>query len=255
MLQLAPDVLVALNAGVPQPATNQAVIAAGTGLGEAIICRIGEAVHVIATEGGHTDMAPNRLDESALFHWLRARFSDHVSYERVLSGPGLVHVYQYLADQQALSITGQIPAATLATPESITQSASDNLLCAETIRLFCRIYGAGAGNLALKSMARGGVFTGGGIAPAILPWLREEFMPAFCGKGRLRGLLADIPVWVAAEMAAPPLGAAWRARVWPFAIPRVIPSGILLWTALAAASYSAIVCSFGRHAVPLECAR
>lgn len=213
MLQLPAHALVDLNTATPEDG-NQAVIAAGTGLGQAIVVREGTAPAVIATEGGHSDFAPSDATEDRLLAWLRKRHPAHVSWERVVSGPGLVSLYCFLRETGAAPTflqLGEVPDEHA--PVAITEAAlrDGEPLCEAAVRLFCRLYGAQAGNLALQCMARGGVYLGGGIAPAILPFLRQEFMPAFCRKGRFEEMLRRIPVWVATDLTAPLLGAAWYA--------------------------------------------
>ena len=166
--------LVTLNEGASDARGNGAVIAAGTGLGEAGLFWSGEGFTPFATEGGHGDFAPRDELECALLGYLRKRFG-HVSWERVVSGPGLVDIFRFLLEHRRGEISERIlsrmqheePAAVIA-HEADNQ---ENPLCREAMSLFVRLYGAEAGNLALKHMATGGLFIGGGIAPKILPWL------------------------------------------------------------------------------------
>jgi glucokinase len=152
------------------------------------------------SEGGHCDFGPRNELETELLRYLMARFS-HVSYERVLSGPGLYNIYQFLRDtgrgQEPASLADELeqgdPSA------AIAKAALDGTyeICVQALDIFVSIYGAEAGNLALKLVATGGTFVGGGIAPKILSKLRgPAFMDAFQSKGRLSGLLQDIPVRV-----------------------------------------------------------
>lgn len=189
-----------LNAGAPDAAGNAAVIAAGTGLGEAGLYWNGEYHRPFATEGGHTDFAPRSALELDLLQYLLARF-DHVSYERVLSGPGLVNIYQFLREtgrgDEPTWLTEELrrddPAAVITQAALVGRSA----LCVQALELFVSIYGAEAGNLALKVMATGGVFIGGGIAPKILPQLATPtFMQAFVAKGRMQPVLEAMAVRV-----------------------------------------------------------
>lgn len=218
MLALDASKLESLNpkAG-PRRLGNVAVIAAGTGLGEALLAWDGERHHAVASEGGHGDFAPRDEREIELFRFLRAEVGDHVSYERVLSGPGLHDVYRFLCTTgfapESVRLTERLAAGDPAAAISHAALEDGDPLCLETLRLFCGIYGAEAGNLALRVMSLGGVFVGGGIAPKILPILREgAFLRAFTAKGRFRGVLEQIPLWVVLEPLAPVLGAAHYAR-------------------------------------------
>ena len=207
MLHLAEDEFAVLNEGA-KGSGNAAVIAAGTGLGEAILCfdAIGNW-QPVATEGGHCDFAPQNALQDSLLHWLREHYPAHVSVERILSGPGLESLYQFLAEQAGKRVeplnSREISARALAKKDD---------LCRQTLLLFAEIYGAEAGNLALKSLARGGVFVGGGIAPKILPILQEgHFMRGFLAKGRFTGLLERMPVKVSLNEETALLGAAHYA--------------------------------------------
>jgi glucokinase len=208
MLFLKPEEVATLNSGhLPRRHGNIAVIAAGTGLGEAFLYWDGRDHHPLASEGGHTDFAPRTDQEIALFLALRKRFNGHVSYERILSGAGFENIYTYLSESGACkastSVSEEIAAArkkNLDPSPIITQHAlaESDPLCVATVDLFCEIYGAAAGNMALLSVAIGGVFVGGGIAPKILPALKKpNFMRAFADKGRFHDLVLSIPVYVA----------------------------------------------------------
>jgi glucokinase len=194
-----------------------AVIAAGTGLGEAMLYWDGQHHHPLASEGGHADFAPQTDQEIELLKYLRAKCGGHVSYERVLSGPGFSNVYTFLRDRGyypeppwlAEKLQGGNPNVI------ITQLglAGEDPLCVATLDLFCTLYGAEAGNLALKCVAVGGVFVGGGIAPKILPALQKGgFLRGFTDKGRFSELVKSIEVSVALNPRAPLLGAAHFAR-------------------------------------------
>ena len=208
---------VSLNEVKTPAAGNQAVIAAGTGLGEAGLYWDGKKYHVFACEGGHSDFAPRNELEIELLRYLLARF-EHVSYERIVSGPGLVNVYQFLRDTGcaqeptwlAEEISGKDPAAAI----SRAALGGNSGLAEQALDLWVSIYGAEAGNLALKLKAIGGVFLGGGIAPKILPKLGGPlFMQSFLGKGRLKALLETIPVKVITNDNAALMGAARCAVV------------------------------------------
>ena len=195
---LGADDLLILQAGVPNAAGNKAVIAAGTGLGEAGLFWDGQQHFPFATEGGHVSFAPASTLEFALLRYLQQRYQ-HVSWERVVSGMGLLDLHDFLRQYRNLATpdwllaemqNGDVAAA-------IAKAATRDDICHETMQLFVRLYGAEAGNLALKLMSSGGVYLGGGIAPKILPLLQSgEFIEAFLNKGRMRPLLEAMSVKV-----------------------------------------------------------
>lgn len=205
------DVL-ALQPGRPEAQAPCAVIGAGTGLGQGLLVWHGDHYEAIATEGGHADFAPTDELQTQLLAYLRARFG-RVSYERILSGPGLVNVYGFFRDRGEpttldLDRLEDAPAAISGAAHAGTDRAA-----IETLRLFVKVYGAQAGNLALTALATGGVYVAGGIAPKILPALQSgEFMRAFLDKGRLRTVLEAIPVQVILNQRAGLVGAALAAR-------------------------------------------
>jgi len=196
---------------------NIAVIAAGTGLGEAVLFWDGEKYQPIASEGGHADFAPRSDIELDLFRYLRDKFGGHVSYERVLSGPGFLNIYSFLRDTGhapeppwlADKIRDGDPGAVVSQVGLAGQDAN----CVAALDLFARIYGAEAGNLALKALAVGGVFVGGGIAPKLLPALTKDdaFLKGFFAKGRFTDLMKNLHVSIALNPRAPLLGAAYYA--------------------------------------------
>jgi glucokinase len=209
---LAPSDLVPLNRSSQTPVGNQAVIAPGTGLGEAGLFWDGTRHHVFACEGGHCDFAPQGDLQIELLRFLGTRFG-HVSYERILSGPGLVHVYEFLRQTEGGKESEELvsamkhgdPAA------AISRAAQDgsDALAEKTLDLWIKVYGAEASNLALKAMATGGLFLAGGISPKILPKLRgPSFMQSFLEKGRMRSLVEAMPVQVIMNENAGLLGAA-----------------------------------------------
>ena len=203
--------LATLQTGTP-PRGNMALIAAGTGLGEALIGWDGSRPHVIASEGGHADFAPRTERETQLLAFLRREFG-HVSYERVLSGPGLFNVYRFLRDTGGTPepqwLGERMASGDRSAVISAVGLAGEHPLCVEALELFISIYGAEAGNLALKALALGGVYIAGGIAPKIQAKLREgDFVRAFRDKGRLAPLMESIPVYVVLNPRAPLLGAA-----------------------------------------------
>jgi glucokinase len=196
---------------------NQAVIAAGTGLGQAGLYWDGSHYQVFACEGGHCDFAPQGELQIELLRYLAARF-EHVSYERILSGPGLVNVYDFLRDRGKERETPEF-AAELKNGDAaaaISRAAIDvtSTLAVQALDLFIDVYGAEASNLALKTMATGGLFLSGGISPKILSKLQgPKFMQAFLHKGRMRPLVESIPVQVVTNEKAGLLGAARCAAV------------------------------------------
>ena len=179
---------------------NRAVIAAGTGLGEAGLFHDGVELHPFATEGGHADFSPNSDQEIELLRFLVQRHR-HVSWERLLSGPGLVNIHDFLRHYHHSRVPAWLsdemhsgdPAAAIS---SAAQSQRD-AICAEALNLFVHLYGVEAGNLALKTLATGGLYVGGGIAPRILDVMQGgAFIKAFLSKGRMQALLEKIPVQV-----------------------------------------------------------
>jgi glucokinase len=203
-----------LNARVQgERAGNVAVIAPGTGLGEAMLYWDGMHYHPIASEGGHADFAPRTDEEIELLRYLRARFGGHVSYERVLSGPGIYNIYCCLRDTGYAAEPPWL-AEKLATgdPTPIIAElgvAGAHPLCVKTLEMLGSLLGAEAGNLALKCLAVGGVFVGGGIGPKVLPVLQNgSFMCAFVDKGRFAELMGSIAVSVVLNPRTPLLGAA-----------------------------------------------
>lgn len=211
MLHLDPTDLRVLQPGLPRKG-NIAVIAAGTGLGEALLHWDEGCHHPIATEGGHTDFAPRSDLEVELLRYLQREYG-HVSYERLLSGPGLFNIYRFLRDsgiaQEPEWLRMRIGAKDPGMVISEVGLKGDDLLCTTALNLFVSVYGAEAGNLALKAFAIGGVYIGGGIAPKILPALQDgTFTRAFTDKGRFADLLRSIEVKVALNRRAPLIGAA-----------------------------------------------
>ena len=209
---LEPEDLVTLNPGTHGAVGNQAVIAAGTGLGQAGIFWDGRQYHAFACEGGHADFAPHNQLQIELLEYLMKKFG-RVSCERVLSGPGLLNIYHFLREKDANEepkwlaeeMANLDPAAVV----SKAALAGKCPICQQALDLFVSIYGAEAGNLALKMLATGGVYVAGGIAPKILPKLRTQmFMEAFVDKGRMRPLMEGIPVQVIVNENAGLLGAA-----------------------------------------------
>ena len=210
--RLGPGDLEVLQAGVPAASGHRGVIAAGTGLGEAIVFHDGTRHHPVATEGGHADFAPRDTLEAELLAHLRT-IHGRVSYERVLSGAGLVALYRFLRDSgrgvEVAAIATRMGEFDPAAVITAAAAAGECALCELTVVRFASIYAAEAGNLALKANANGGVFIGGGIAPNIIAHLRAPaFVEAFRDKGRMRPLLEAIPLAVITNADAALLGAA-----------------------------------------------
>jgi glucokinase len=209
---LGPDDLEVLHPGEANAAGNACVVAAGTGLGEAGLYWDGTLHRPFATEGGHTDFAPRDDLELALLRSLQQRFG-HVSWERLVSGMGIANIYGFLLERHGAQTSRPLREAMAAGDEAaaIAAAAADGScpLCAETMQLFMDLYGREAGNMALKHMALGGVYLGGGIAPKNLDLMRRgPFLTAFFDKGRMDALMRRIPVKIILEQRAPLLGAA-----------------------------------------------
>ena len=195
---------------------NMVLIAAGTGLGEAMLVWDGARHRVVPSEGGHADFAPRSDLEVDLLRFLRKEFG-RVSYERVLSGPGLHNIYRFLRETgyapEPVWLTDRLRIGNPAAVISEVALAGGHPLCVTALELFVSIYGSEAGNLALKALAVGGVFVGGGIAPKIRAKLTDgTFLAASADKGRYRDLMASIPVRLVLNPQAPLLGAAHVAR-------------------------------------------
>lgn len=195
---------------------NRALIAPGTGLGEAGLFWDGTGHRPFATEGSHADFAPGDSLEWELRSELASRYG-RVSWERVVSGPGLVEIHRFLCSRREAGTGCPVEETTgdEAPGPAITRAAREGSceICAESLDRFCRLLGAEAGNLALKLLATGGVWIGGGIAPSIVDELRNgRFVEGFLGKGRMRGLLEEIPVSVILAEKAGLRGAARVAR-------------------------------------------
>jgi glucokinase len=198
-------------------AGNQGLIAAGTGLGEACLSWDGKHHHPFACEGGHCDFGPRDELEMELLRYLRKQSPRHVSYERVISGPGIYQLYRFLIDMQLEKEHPEMRKKfSMEEPTSaITQAALDGSdpVSVRAIRWFLSLYGAEAGNLALKFLAIGGIYVGGGIAPRLKNILdRGEFLKGFLEKGRFQALLEEIPIKIVLNDNAALLGALRYAR-------------------------------------------
>lgn len=215
ILELPPPSLAPLQTGAPRQG-NMVLIAAGTGLGEALLIWDGARHRVVASEGGHADFAPRTDLEMELFRFLRREFG-RVSYERVLSGPGLTNIYRFLRASDGGAepdwLRARMDAGDPSAVVAEVALAERDPRAVHALDMFVSIYGAEAGNLALKALAVGGVFVGGGIGPKVREKLEDgRFIAAFRDKGRFADLMATIPVHLALEPRAALLGAAAVAR-------------------------------------------
>jgi glucokinase len=208
--------LLVLQPGVPKPG-NAVTIAAGTGLGEAFLFWDGTRHRPVASEGGHVDFAPRDDFEIELLRFLRGKFG-RVSYERILSGPGLADLFGFLVQAKGRPVAPAVAERLRSAedPSAVIGEAAVQGSCAtcrEAVDRFVRVYGAQAGNLALAGLAVAGVYVGGGIVTKILPRLEPGgFLEAFRDKGRYRRLVSEIPVRVLLNPRTPLLGAAQAAR-------------------------------------------
>ena len=215
--ELKSDQVFTLSAGDPSVAGNRALISAGTGLGEAFLVWNGKRHIPMASEGGHCDFAARNEDEIDLLRHLQKKLSGRVSYERVIAGVGIKDVYEFLRDVRGMDEPAWLrERMKTEDPNAVIGELGEgykNDLCAKTLDIVVGAYGAEAGNLALKVLATGGVYVGGGIAPKILQKLQDgTFMKAFTDKGRLSDLLVQTPVRVILESRAALIGAAAYAE-------------------------------------------
>ena len=216
VLFLQPDQLVSLNGVAPTRRGNAAVIAAGTGLGEAYLHWDGEQHHPSPSEGSHGEFGPRNADELALSGYLIEKFG-HPSTERVVSGPGFGVLYDFLRETGRAEAPPELQEQLQQGDRSATISrlAMEGRfpICTRAMELFVDAFGAEAGNMALRGFATGGVYVGGGIAPKILPRMRDgRFMAAFEDKGRFRDFCRQIPVTVVLHDDTGLLGASEFAR-------------------------------------------
>lgn len=216
--ELGPDQIYPLSEGDASQIGNRGLIAAGTGLGEGILAWNGR-IHVpYPSEGGHTDFGPRNEEEIELLRFLQRKYDGRVSYERVVSGMGLTNIYEFLRDGRGVEEPKWLAQkiAEAHDPNSvITEMAlsAKSEICAKALDMMVSIYGAEAGNLALKVLSVGGLYVGGGIAPKILEKLKDgTFLKAFQDKGRLSQLLINMPVRVILDSGAALLGAAAYAE-------------------------------------------
>jgi glucokinase len=199
-----------LNVGAPVPGATRALLAAGTGLGEGILFWEGSRYKVVPSEGGHSDFAPRTDQQIELLKFMRHRYPQ-VSWELILSGRGFRTLHEFLAPNVKHAIF-EDPDADPA--PFITKSGLDRScpVCVEALDLWANIYGAEAGNLALKVLALGGVYVAGGIAVKILPKMKDgTFFKSFVDKWHFEKVLANVPVSIVLNESAPLIGAAYEA--------------------------------------------
>jgi glucokinase len=210
---LRADELCVLNQGNPQPGGTRALLAAGTGHGQALLVWNGQGYRVAPSEGGHSDFAPHTEQQIELLRFMRKRTA-HVTWELILSGRGFRTLHEFL-DSSVRHDSFDEPAGDAAAPEITRRGLEKSCpVCVETLDLWTAIYGAEAGNLALKVLALGGVYVAGGIAAKILEKIKDgTFLKNFCDREeKFEELMRDIPVTVVLNEDAPLLGAAYRAR-------------------------------------------
>lgn len=212
---LQPDDLVTLQAGEAHPRAPRNIIGAGTGLGQGILFWEQDHYEVLATEGGHVDFAPTDELQVELWRYLKRHF-DRVSCERVVSGPGLVHIYTFLREAgiapESPAVATAMDSADPAAAISQAGLAGQDALATRALDLFVTIYGVQAGNFALTTLPTGGVYIAGGIAPKIIDKLTDgTFMRAFLDKGRMADLVAKMPVHVVMNAKVGLIGAALAA--------------------------------------------
>jgi len=217
-LRLHDDERVVLQKGKRQERRTIAVIAAGTGLGEAGLLWDGRRYIAIPTEGGHTDFGPRNELEIELLRFLLGRHK-RVSYERIVCGPGLKSTYEFFRLRSGVPepewLTAELTTGDPAAAISRAGLSGRDAACREALELFVSLYGAETGNLALKMLATGGVFVGGGIAPKVLPVIQQgSFLHSFVFKGRYQPLLEQMPVEVVLNEKAALIGAAHYAQIF-----------------------------------------
>jgi glucokinase len=213
---LIPEDILTLNAGQPVAQGAIGIIAPGTGLGEGYMTWDGTGYRAHPSEGGHTNFGPTNALELDLLRYLQERFGPHVSYERLCSGIGLPNIYDFLKDsgreQEPTWLAERLAQVDDPTPVIVTaalDTANSCEICVNTLKIFVTILGSEAGNLALKVLATGGVYLGGGIPPRILAALRDKsFLAAFQNKGRFAQLMAQVPVHVILNRKVGLIGAA-----------------------------------------------
>jgi len=216
--ELSAEQIFTLSEGDASQAGNRALVAAGTGLGEAILIWNGHAHIPCPSEGGHADYAPRNEDEIDLLRFLKQKYNGRISFERVVSGMGLTNIYEFLREVRGMDEPAWLAEkiAAVHDPNAVITEmalAAKSEICEKALDMFVSAYGAEAGNLALKLLSVGGVYIGGGIAPRILEKLKDgTFMKAFTDKGRLSQLLVNMPVRIILDSRAALLGAAAYAE-------------------------------------------
>jgi glucokinase len=216
--ELTADQIYTLSEGDTSQIGNRALIAAGTGLGEALLIWNGHSHTPYPSEGGHTDYAPRNEDEIDLLRYLKQKYNGRISYERVVSGMGLTAIYEFLREVRGMEEPAWLAERIAAAEDAnavITELAlaAKSEICEKALDMFVSAYGAEAGNIALKLLSVGGVYIGGGIAPRILEKLKDgTFLKAFTDKGRMSQLLINMPVRVILDSRAALLGAAAYAE-------------------------------------------
>lgn len=228
ILGLEKQDILTLQAGKPDTDAPIAIIGAGTGLGQGFLIKQGELYQVFPSEGGHADFAPRTELEFQLLKYLMDKHGiQRVSVERVVSGLGIVAIYQFLRDRKFATESSEIAKIVRTWEEQAGQQEKSvdpgaaigtaalqkrDRLCEQTLKIFVEAYGAEAGNLAIKLLPYGGLYIAGGIAPKILPLMQEgSFLLNFSQKGRMRSLLEDIPVHIVLNQQVGLIGAAISA--------------------------------------------
>lgn len=204
-----------LNPGEENPRGNQALVSAGTGLGEAGFIVVGNQKIPFASEGGHCSFAAKSDEEISLYQFLQKKYRGHVSVERLLSGSGLENIYHFLTESLQMETIPKERLLEKSLPALISSLAEnqESATCIKALEMFVHIYGAEAGDVALKFLATGGLFLGGGIAPKILSFLKKPlFLKSFTDKGRLKTLLEKIPIKVIMNEETALRGAAYYVK-------------------------------------------
>jgi glucokinase len=215
--ELTPDQISTLNQGDPSAVGTRGLVSAGTGLGEGVLVWNGKTHVPMASEGGHCDFAARNPLEMELLTWLMQKFNGRVSFERVVSGPGLTNIYTFLRDEKHMEEPAWLRQRMEAEDPNVVigevGEEGKSELCAKALAMFAASYGAEAGNMVLKVLATGGMYLGGGIAPKMLKTMQSGvFMQAFADKGRLSELLIHTPVHIILESRAALMGAAAYAE-------------------------------------------
>ena len=211
--ELTPEQMFLLNPGDPAAVGHRALVSAGTGLGEGVLVWTGKSHVPMASEGGHCDFAARNELEIELLEYLMKKQGGRVSWERVVSGPGVTNIYAFLRDVKGMDepqwLRDRMQTEDRNAVIGEVGEQCTNELCTKTLEMFVSAYGAEAGNLTLKVLALGGMYLGGGIAPKIQKTMESgKFMEAFMDKGRLSELLIQTPVHIILESRCALMGAA-----------------------------------------------